>query len=152
VCIRQQTSNKTIFTFGITIIRSTILLCKYHLECSGRPFYVLPLSIVIFRLHKFATLTPGCIYTKMRQLKKKPIQCIMRFYINLAGIGGLANDICKHKLSGQQFYSVNITLNVQDVHSMFSPYLIDIELVFTIKTNKFSIAYVYQYHYSNHSI
>ena len=55
--------------------------------------------IVIFRLHKFATLTPGCIYmyTKMCQLKKKPIQCIMGFYIDLAGIAGRANCICKHE-------------------------------------------------------
>jgi hypothetical protein len=42
-------------------------------------------------------LTPGCIYTKMCQLKKKPIQCIMGFYIDLAGIAGRANCICKHE-------------------------------------------------------
>ena len=53
--------------------------------------------MVIFRLHKFATLTPGCIYTKIRQLKTKPIHCIMRFYIDLAGIGDRDNCICKHE-------------------------------------------------------
>ena len=43
------------------------------------------------------------------------------------------------RLSGQQLYSVNITLNFQDVNSMFSPYVINIEQVFTMK-KKFSIA------------
>jgi hypothetical protein len=33
----------------------------------------------------------------MCQLKKKPIQCIMGFYIDLAGIAGGANCICKHE-------------------------------------------------------
>ena len=51
----------------------------------------------------------------MHQLKKKTIQSIMGFYIDLAGIAGGANCICKHERLRILLFHCKYQLDINNV-------------------------------------
>ena len=60
----------------------------------------------------------------MGQPKTKPIQCIIGFYIDLAGIGGRANCICKNEQLRIVFFHCKHQLiinNIRGEHRMDVP-------------------------------